>query len=426
MRRLFGRTWLWILIAALTAGCGAANPEAGKPEGLQTSFPGRDPSLQREADGTLHVVYVDEQPGGAAVFYRRLGPDPFGPVRVSPAGMTVSAHGEAPPVLQILPGGALTVAYAAALPGKWKNEIRLQRSTDGGAHWSAAEHLHPERMGAHSYLSATVTAAGEPVFAWLDDSTGQMGLHAKVGAAPAVTLDSEACNCCGTALLAGRTGKGKGKVWLAYRDADDDIRDFRVLRTDGAGGFDQGRTLSADEWKIQGCPHTGARLAQTPDGALWAAWFTAGTGQAGIYAATSADDGETFSTRTLVAAAGPGKAVRHPELGALPDGGVVVLYESEGDGKRVLLAQTRDARTGVWETPQQVATGGLYPRWALGGDRAALAFTCPAQGGSQVVVTDWPMIAKEDAKEGANEGAKEGLAGITCDGSSAAHSGHAS
>lgn len=422
MRRLYGRTSLWILAAALaaaafTVGCGGA-PEASEPEGLQTSFPGRDPSLQREADGTIHVVYVDEQPGGPAVFYRRLGSRAFGPVRVSPAGISVSAHGEAPPVLQILPGGSLTVAYAAALPGKWKNEIRLQSSTDGGAHWSAAEHLHAERIGAHSYLSATVTAAGEPVFAWLDDSTGQMGLHAKVGTAPAVTLDSMACQCCGTALLAGR----EGEVWLAYRDADDDIRDFKVLRTDGAGGFDRGRTLSADEWKIQGCPHTGARLAQTPDGALWATWFTAGTGQAGIYAATSTDNGETFSTRTLVAAAGPGKAVRHPELGALPDGSVVVLYESEGDGQRVLLAQTRDARTGVWQRPQRVASGGLYPRWALGRDRAALAFTCPAQGGSQVVVTDWDLVPKE----GSQEGQKESLSGFTCDGSSTSHSGHTS
>jgi hypothetical protein len=405
---------MWILLAVFSAGfaagCGAdANTRqvAAKPEGLQASFPGRDPSLQREADGTLHVVYVDEQPGGPAVFYRRLGPRAIGPVRVSSAGISVSAHGEAPPVLQILPGGALTVAYAAALPGKWKNEIRLQTSTDGGAHWEEAERLHPERIGAHSYLSAAVTAAGEPVFAWLDDSTGHMGLHAKVGAAPAVTLDAETCQCCGTALLAGR----QGKVWLAYRDSDDDIRDFRVLRADKGGGFDKGRTLSDDQWKLNGCPHTGARLAQTPDGALWATWFTAGVGQPGVYAAVSKDDGETFSTRTLVTAAGPGKAIRHPELGTLPDGNVVVLYESEGDGHRALVAQTRDAQTGAWQEPQPVATGGLYPRWALGGDRAALAFTCPTKSGSQVVVTDWDIVPKE------------GLAGPACDGS-AAHSGH--
>jgi hypothetical protein len=415
MRRLRAETYRWLPVLAAgglllaLAGCGV-EADVAKPLSLQASFPGRDPSLQREADGTVHVVYVDEQPGGAAVFYRRLGPRAFGPVRVSPAGITVSSHGEAPPVLQILPGGSLAVAYAAALPGKWKNEIRLQRSADGGAHWGEPGRLHPERIGAHSYFSATVTSAGEPVFAWLDDSTGHMGLHAQLGDAPPVTLDAETCQCCGTALLAGR----KGEVWLAYRDADADIRDFKVLRAVGAGGFDAGRRLSDDEWKIEGCPHTGARLAETGDGALWAAWFTAGSGQAGIYAASSADDGATFSTRTLVTPAGPGKMVRHPELGTLPGGGVVVLYESEGEGKRVLLAQTRDAQTGVWEAPRPVASGGLYPRWASGGEQAAVAFTCPTQRGSQVVVADWGAVSPE------------GLPGVRCDGSPAGHSGHTS
>ncbi len=63
----------------------------------------------------------------------------------------------------------------------------------------------------------------------------------------------------------------------------------------------------------------------------------------------------------------------------------------------MLLAQTRDARTGVWQIPRPVATGGLYPRWALGGDRAALAFTCPTQGGSKVVVTDWDVVPMEES-----------------------------
>ncbi len=157
----WGFWWQALAVAPLTAGC-RADPEAAarSEEPAGPPSPGRDPSLQREADGTLHVVYVDEQPGGPAVFYRRLGARAFGPVRVSPAGMSVSAHGEAPPVLQILPGGLSRSRVPRRFRAKWKNEIRLQTSTDGGAHWSAAEHLHAERIGAHSYLSAGVTAAG--------------------------------------------------------------------------------------------------------------------------------------------------------------------------------------------------------------------------------------------------------------------------
>jgi hypothetical protein len=388
-------------------GCGA-DADVVQPRGLRAEFPGRDPSLRREADGTLHVAYVQEQPGGPAVFYRRLGPRASEPVRVTPAGLSTTAHGETPPALEILPGGVLVAAYPVTLPGKWKSEIRLQRSTDGGAHWSRPELLHAERHGSHSFLSSVVTPAGEPVFAWLDDSTGHMGLHVRRGEAAPTTLDPETCECCGTALLAGR----KGEVWLVYRDSEDDVRDFRILRADGAGGgFDAGRKLSADDWKIQGCPHTGARLAQATDGALWAAWFTAGEGQPGIYAASSADGGETFSSRTLIAAAGPGTMVRHPELGTLPDGGLVVLYESEKDGQPALLAQSRDPRTGTWAEPRQVAAGGSYPRWSAGEGGTALAFTCAAGHGSQVVIADGALALKD------------GLAGIECKGA-AVHSGH--
>lgn len=397
----------WQALALLVLlGCGA-DADVVTPRGLRASFPGRDPSLRMEAGGTLHVAYVDEQPGGPAVFYRRLGPRASDPVRVSPAGLSTTAHGETPPALEILPGGALLIAYPVALPGKWKSEIRLQRSTDGGAHWSRPELLHAERHGSHSFLSSVVTPAGEPVFAWLDDSTGHMGLHVRRGESPPVTLDSETCECCGTTLLAGR----KGEVWLAYRDSEDDVRDFRVLRADGAG-FGAGKALSADSWKIQGCPHTGARLAQEADGTLWAAWFTAGEGQAGIYAASSPDGGETFSTRTLIAAAEPGMMVRHPELGTLTDGGLVVLYESEKDGQPVLLAQSRDPRTGTWEAPRHVAAGGSYPRWVTGEGETAVAFTCPTGAGSQVVVADGATALKD------------GLTGLECTGSAASHSGH--
>jgi hypothetical protein len=255
-----------------------------------------------------------------------------------------------------------------------------------------------------------VTPAGEPVFAWLDDSTGHMGLHARWGAAAPVTLDPETCECCGTALLAGP----KGEIWLAYRDAQDDVRDFRVLRANAAGnGFDPGRTLSADGWKIQGCPHTGARLAEAADGALWAAWFTAGEGQAGLYAASSADGGATFGQRFLVAAAGPGKMVRHPELGTLPGGGLIALYEGEKDGRQALMAQVRDPGTGNWEPARQVAPGGSYPRWAARGKEAVLAFTCGTGGGSQVIVADGDAVTKD------------GLEGFACE-ASASHAGHSS
>jgi hypothetical protein len=68
----------------------AAAPPAVAVPSFQASFPGRDPAVQWDAAGNLHAVYIEEQGGEAAVWYRRLGASPAGPVRVSPPGAKVN------------------------------------------------------------------------------------------------------------------------------------------------------------------------------------------------------------------------------------------------------------------------------------------------------------------------------------------------
>ena len=113
-------------------------------------------------------------------------------------------------------------------------------------------------------------------------------------------------------------GRG-GEVWLAYRDLEpDNLRDFRVLESHtDPPAFGPGAKLASDHWRVFGCPETGARLAQGPDGTLWGAWFTGG-GVPGIYVTSSRDRGASFAERTLLSE--PDRPGRHPEIGVLPDG----------------------------------------------------------------------------------------------------------
>ncbi|HWN41911.1 MAG TPA: sialidase family protein, partial [Thermoanaerobaculia bacterium] len=254
---------LLLLLALL--GCG------GEPAPLRTSFTGRDPVLRWDRHGDLHAAYVEDGPQGAAVVYRRLGSSPAGPFPVSPPGLKVSAHGEANPALEVLPGCGLLVAYPVSLPGKWKNEIRVQRSDDGGRTWGPARLLHEPRDGSHSYLSSALTPAGSVIFAWLDNRSGHMGLQTAASTdgrtfAAARTSDPRTCECCGTALLAGR----QGDLWLAYRAlGEGNVRDIRVLRAESAEeAFGESASLSDDRWALDGCPHTGARMTEDPDGKL--------------------------------------------------------------------------------------------------------------------------------------------------------------
>ncbi len=358
---------------------------------LFASFPGRDPRLRWDRSGNLQVIYVEDRAAGAAVVYRRLGADPAGPFDVSPPGVATAARTESPPVLEVLPDGTLVAAYPVTLPGKWQSEIRVQRSTDRGKSWSEPRLLHAAGTGAHSFLSAATGSAGDAVFAWLDSRSGQMGLYAAstrdgLAFTPDQVLDPRTCQCCGTELLAGRSPD----LWLVYRDLEaGDVRDFRVLRSRSSPpAFGPESKLSDDRWKVEGCPETGARLAEGPGGTLWAAWFTAG-GQAGIYVASSTDGGASFSARTpLTYPEHPG---RSPALGVLPDGRVAVLYQGvDEDGSTPILMRLR-AVGGTWGPPRRLAPVGAYPRLAVEGERAAVSFSCRSGEKSFVVVADWSL-----------------------------------
>lgn len=358
-------------------------------ETFSLSFPGRDPRLLWDAQGRLNVIYVESRAGAtAAVVYRRLWKDPAGPTQVSPPGLAVAAAREAPPTLDELPNGTLMTGYPVSLPAKWSSEILVQRSTDGGKTWSQPQRLHSSEGGAHSFLSSAVATSGAAVLAWLDMTSGQMGLRfasTRDGGVftQATVLDPRTCQCCGTALAAGRDGR----LWLAYRDLEgDDLRDFRVLRatSDPPVFQEEGVKLSEDGWHLRGCPETGARLVEAPDGTLWAAWFSGG-GEPGIYVTSSRDGGSRFAPRTRLTPSG--KLGRHPEIGVLPDGEVAVLYETLGEEEQSLQAVIRD-RQGVWGKPRTLVQGGTYPRLATRDGRTAVAFTCPGED-PRVVVADW-------------------------------------
>lgn len=384
-----------ILVPLLLAGCSQREPWVSNPARSDRVFPGRDISMAWDGKGGLHALHVEDAAGGARVVYRRLDKLGFKPVAVSPPGVKTSAGGETPPVLQILPTGTLVAAYTVPLAGHWKNEIRIQRSTDGGATWTAPAPLpNGGDPGSQNQFSATAATDGPLVFAWLESRGRVRGLRAgrTTDGSRFDTdreVDGKTCECCGTALLAGR----QGEVWLAYRDVEEDnVRDIYLAASrDGGATFGPPVPVSADGWKLNGCPDRGPRLAQGRDGSLWTAWFTGA--EPGVYAAVSRDGGATFGPRQPIVTLG--KDVRNamrPEIGVLPDGRIAVLYEAFREmGVHQVEARVKPP-SGNWGGLAVLEPDAGSPRLAVRGDRAVVAFTRQRGETSEILVRDWRRV----------------------------------
>lgn len=391
------KTCLAFLPLLLLAGCAKREPWVSNPSRSDRVFPGRDISMAWDAQGGLHAIHVEDAAGGARVVYRRLDKLGFKPVAVSPPGVKTNAGGETPPVLQILANGALVAAYTVPLPGHWRSQILVQRSTDGGATWSAPKPLpNGGDPGSQNELSATAVPGGPLVFAWLESRNKVRGLRAgrtDDGSTfqPDLAVDGKTCECCGTALLAGRGGE----VWLAYRDVDEgDVRDIYLAASrDGGASFGPPRPVSGDGWKLQGCPDRGPRLAQAGDGSLWTAWFTGAQPGSGVYAAASRDGGATFGPRQpVVTLGGDVHNALYPEIGVLPDGRIAVLYEAFRDlGVHQVEARLKSP-SGSWSGLAVVEPDAGAPRLAARGKRAVVAFTRQRGETSEILVRDWERV----------------------------------
>jgi hypothetical protein len=372
---------------------GAAVAAAAPPPALRLA--GRAPDVAVGPDGAVHLAFVapvsGEEGGEPRVHYARWTGELAGPFPVSPPGEEIHAHGEMTPTVEVLPGGGVRVSYVVARPGRWNSELTTQRSGDGGVSWTPPARVHSDaELRSHSFFDTAVGTGGRAFFAWLDSRGGQQGLYAAVldTGPPAgvsggvsgdvsggvsgdvsgdVTVDAVTCQCCRTAVLAARDGR----VWLAYRDLEEeDLRDIAVaVSEDGGRSYRRRGLVHRDGWRLDGCPDSGPRLAEDRQRRVWATWFS-GRGP-GIYAAPIGAAGEPV----LVAPGAPGEAhVSRPEIGLLPDGRLLVLYETAAPGTGPEVhARIGDPDTGRWGPAFTFAEAATSPRFASGAGIAVVA-----------------------------------------------------
>lgn len=348
-------------------------------------FPGHEPSARSGRAGELHMVFVREEGNKQRLYYARGGSKPAGPIAITAASEQVESRGEMGPSLEILPNGTLVAVYAVAMPGEHASELRAQRSSDGGATWEEPSVVHDDgKPGSHGFSSTSLDSSGELLVAWLDGRSGQQGVEyswSRDGGrfAPNKTVNPRTCQCCVTAIAGGPSRS----FWIAYRGlTGKDLRNIEIVRGEASlGALGTPVTVSDDGWHIDGCPDSGPRMAVEADGTLWITWFNGAA--PGVFAARSTDGGRTFAPRIPIAPP-PGEKdlANYPDVAVLPDGRVVLVYESRSTIFGRLLS--RDGET--WGPPVKLVQGATHAR-IVPGKASALSFTAREGSGTAAVVS---------------------------------------
>ena len=140
----------------------------------------------------------------------------------------------------------------------------------------------------HGFVALDVLPDGRPFVAWIDGraAAGAEGeparaeIYASTSAdggaswSPDARVAGDVCACCRIAARSALRADGAIDVAVAYRGAANDMRDPRLaLSRDGAISFALDTLVSADRWKLPGCPSVGPALSMGPGGGH-VAWLT--------------------------------------------------------------------------------------------------------------------------------------------------------
>lgn len=318
-----------------------------------------------DAGGRLWLVWV----AGGAVSVARSddGGRHFTPaVVVAREGERLDLGADAKPQIAIDAKGHVVVAWGIFKDKAWNAQVRIARSEDDGASFSAPRSLSDD-PASQRFPQLAFDPAGRLHAFWLDKRTvaaarqagreqpGAAVAHARsddAGAsfgAEAIVADSS-CECCRLALAF----DAQVHPVLAYRALfDGHVRDHALLRLDDAGHAGPPTRIADDHWGIDGCPHQGPALAIGADGTVHAAWFTQGSARQGLFFARSTDGGRHFDAPQPVGDA-PLQASR---AALLARGHKVWLAWKQFDGQRITIRLRRSDDDGrSWGAEREIAS----------------------------------------------------------------------
>lgn len=298
------------------------------------------PFITSDANGKVVMSFGKEIKGENTVlcyaFFDEKAKKFETPIEI-PSSKGVELHGENAPKMIFKPNGEIIAVWGIDNPTpkkKYGGLIQYSQSFDKGKSWTSATPLVKDTAGIDQrYFDIDLLPNGEVAIIWLDNRSktelqGSSLYYAetkgKSGFQNEKSIGETTCQCCRTDLYVGKNGV----IYTAYRDIiNDEIRDMVLsYSSDNGKTFSEPKRISPDDWKINGCPHTGPTMTQNKAG-LHFAWFTMGGG-AGVFYANSSDNGSTFSKRDSVS---DNPSAKHPQITVLNDKEVVIVWDETAE-----------------------------------------------------------------------------------------------
>ena len=263
---------------ALNPYAGEAAGAAAKPTVNVVQAPAKClvPDVVMDAKGVLHMVYGLEH---HACYVRSTdnGGTLTAPVKVNSTGLVETKMGERGPKLAVGNDGVIHVVWMDEWAPGVKTFVRYSRSLDGGKSFEALKAI--STMSGIDGVTVTADGQGNVVAFWhvmaepKPEVKSATWLHtarstdngATFHANEKVVITNLSGLACSMCMMRARAGSD-GNVYLAFRSAEDSIRDFYVLK----GRITENRfaavRVNEDNWKIDFCPMCGPELTVVADG----------------------------------------------------------------------------------------------------------------------------------------------------------------
>ncbi len=233
------------------------------------------PDVLMDSSGVLHMVYGLEH----HAYYTRSkdnGTTFTSPVKVNSTGLVETKMGERGPKLAVGKDGAVHVVWLDEWAPGVKTYVRYSRSLDGGESFEPVKAL--SSMSGVDGVTVAADVQGNVVSFWhvmadpkpevksatwlyttRSADNGATFQHDEKGVIS--NLSGLACSMC---MMRARAVDGN--VYLAFRSAQDSIRDFFVLQGRATQNRFTADRVNVDNWKIDFCPMCGPELTLGADG----------------------------------------------------------------------------------------------------------------------------------------------------------------